>query len=1285
MKLFWGKFSVFVALFLLTVTFLPNSSVSNNFNDDSGNKVEFESRIVKAADQSNIDILKSLLDQGGDPNERGKFEATALHRAAFNGHKPTATLLITSGADLNAQDFGGATPMHIAVREGNTEMVKLLIQSGADINTQDNEGYTALHRAIVSQNVASAMILIEAGAEVNTYSTTGDSPIIDATRKNFAEVVEELIAKGANKSAKNNKGLDAFQYAENNNNQKLLQSLNKSKDEILRQKAANKSNIIVIDQKSIAENTVPAFLAKDAENKFTEPVKEIDNIANITVKKEIQPLQSNNEIQSVSAPVSDVSVGTISDTSDFGEQDLLVAASRPNNNTPTTNENNYYLSAATPATNDSSFEEPQEELSQIPLNEEIPVPENFDEILPPPSATANFEQEKQISLPEKAIITEPVKKTYVVDDKIITKNSYKKIPYPAIEPPVSIAKQSLPAPKPTIKITPLYNYNIRNTASLPEKITPINQPNNYKQYGGNDIVFVSEGMPASIAFKNAKPNKNTYAKNTYSNRQKFTNSSTKFSENLPLSLQFKNTNKVNLKPAYSATYQQPIAKQTYTKTNFVETSPQENAIENISPDYTKQEIIQEESVEDKIALFEDEAVSKAKIEVKPLFTNNENITPITISKKLYTEIPQNQDTQKVKEVEYVFKDKNNLNNQPQISKNKSDLSSNILSNMNEFYTDKTYQYGNKYDMSSLEKQRVKNLGINGETVTTIPDYYADSSKDIGLEATKIENLDVANKKPSLDLFDSLEQTNNENYTSATKPYEVATAQPDLQIGTPASLSYKARNNGYSVNVKPLDITKNIDVLALEVNSNYNSKVPNVAKESRYVPRPVSYALSSSAPEYRYNSNTPKSIQAKQIINNPVLYDDMYKNIVISKNVKKSVKTNKTNIVKHDTLHEELASKDFTLPSIASSGTSSDTINAAPLPDVQISEMENLDMPSIATEPEKEKNKISKTEEKTPEAINANQVAENTDNKKVSELEKLEIPKLPTPDENKSLVSEDQKPTEIQQNKVADSEKIEVPELPEVSGNSNLPTELNAPALEEIKKEEAQAEPIAKLDEKPSEQPLQKTDEVKTDNAETAIKTEPNIAEPQLPELPMPEIPSVSEQILLTANKNDVKNAETNQNFYAIIGAFQNDGDAIKYYNDIASRLGVVNSYHVIRDSNNTYKISIEGLKSKDEADKLCLIFKSKLADCSVSDTKISGTEVSDKKVYAILGEFDSPEKAKEYGEGKKTSVTFDYQIAKAGEANIYLLQYGPILNGEDAKKLCDTVQSANQKCKIAVQ
>lgn len=122
------------------------------------------------ADPDDIDILKSFLDGGADPDERERdyhLKKTALSWAAENGNKALVRLMIQYGANVHLVDKNGHTPLMIASRKGHKEVVQMLIEAGSDVNKVCDEkfGRTALTDAATWGHDAVVRLLIESGAD----------------------------------------------------------------------------------------------------------------------------------------------------------------------------------------------------------------------------------------------------------------------------------------------------------------------------------------------------------------------------------------------------------------------------------------------------------------------------------------------------------------------------------------------------------------------------------------------------------------------------------------------------------------------------------------------------------------------------------------------------------------------------------------------------------------------------------------------------------------------------------------------------------------------------------------------------------------------------------------------------------------------------------------------------------------------------------------------------------------------------------------------------------------
>jgi hypothetical protein len=77
---------------------------------------DFE-KLIEAAKSGNIADVRAIAQQHAEViNQRDKFGATALHHAAFGGHRDVVRVLVEHGAEVNAADSEfGATPAGWAI------------------------------------------------------------------------------------------------------------------------------------------------------------------------------------------------------------------------------------------------------------------------------------------------------------------------------------------------------------------------------------------------------------------------------------------------------------------------------------------------------------------------------------------------------------------------------------------------------------------------------------------------------------------------------------------------------------------------------------------------------------------------------------------------------------------------------------------------------------------------------------------------------------------------------------------------------------------------------------------------------------------------------------------------------------------------------------------------------------------------------------------------------------------------------------------------------------------
>ena len=100
-------------------------TVENGTNGDGKDEVKVSLHV--AAEEGDMDKVKSLLERGVDVNARDANEQTPLHVAAVKGNVDVVRLLIEQGAEVDPCDKYGWTPLHWSSRQGHLEDSRVLL------------------------------------------------------------------------------------------------------------------------------------------------------------------------------------------------------------------------------------------------------------------------------------------------------------------------------------------------------------------------------------------------------------------------------------------------------------------------------------------------------------------------------------------------------------------------------------------------------------------------------------------------------------------------------------------------------------------------------------------------------------------------------------------------------------------------------------------------------------------------------------------------------------------------------------------------------------------------------------------------------------------------------------------------------------------------------------------------------------------------------------------------------------------------------------------------------
>jgi ankyrin repeat protein len=143
--------------------------------------------LVHTAAQWGLDKMVARLIEDNPTllNAANEYGWTSLMLACSRGHISLVKWLIDQGVDLNQRDLDGFTALtHAACgRKGKTEVVALLLKHGADPNRRCRRGSTVLMEASTLGFAESIQCLLQhGGAEVDARDEKGSTALFKVGR-----------------------------------------------------------------------------------------------------------------------------------------------------------------------------------------------------------------------------------------------------------------------------------------------------------------------------------------------------------------------------------------------------------------------------------------------------------------------------------------------------------------------------------------------------------------------------------------------------------------------------------------------------------------------------------------------------------------------------------------------------------------------------------------------------------------------------------------------------------------------------------------------------------------------------------------------------------------------------------------------------------------------------------------------------------------------------------------------------------------------------------------------
>jgi len=161
-----------------------------------------ENGLGNAVLSPDTELVELFLAAGYDVSTFDDPKKAPLMLAARGVHLATMELLIEAGA--RADELPGVLVVPVMRRE--LKKVSMLLDAGAEVDARDQSGQTALLAAIAVGNIEGVRLLLDRGANPDGVPglrprRRGNNPLIAALEAERSEIVDALIAAGANVNA----------------------------------------------------------------------------------------------------------------------------------------------------------------------------------------------------------------------------------------------------------------------------------------------------------------------------------------------------------------------------------------------------------------------------------------------------------------------------------------------------------------------------------------------------------------------------------------------------------------------------------------------------------------------------------------------------------------------------------------------------------------------------------------------------------------------------------------------------------------------------------------------------------------------------------------------------------------------------------------------------------------------------------------------------------------------------------------------------------------------------
>lgn len=156
-----------------------------------------ETIMVNAVKETNLELVKFLLDQGANPNQVNRYGISLLSLAYINHDLDTMHLLLNKCVRPDNSTILGCSLLFIAYIENRLDTMELLLQYGANPDRRGCFGSDSiLIEAIQDKNFEIVELLLKYGADPNQTNIFGQTPALLAIKQRDSKITKLLFDYG---------------------------------------------------------------------------------------------------------------------------------------------------------------------------------------------------------------------------------------------------------------------------------------------------------------------------------------------------------------------------------------------------------------------------------------------------------------------------------------------------------------------------------------------------------------------------------------------------------------------------------------------------------------------------------------------------------------------------------------------------------------------------------------------------------------------------------------------------------------------------------------------------------------------------------------------------------------------------------------------------------------------------------------------------------------------------------------------------------------------------------